>query len=165
MDRQVYLLLLAVTLFVACGPSAHRLWERERSEVTKDCDNAERLIADKLRCAVRRGREVDRKYSVRTDVFDDAIAAYSIAVAERVEHGELTREDSHWLSAQFLAQVYSERGRLGQQAALETAYDATTYEAFWSAFWRSWEARAVPPRSPIRCRTYSVGTSVYTDCN
>jgi hypothetical protein len=164
MDRHVYLLLLIVTIFVSCGPGTHERWERERSEVTKECYDQEGFTADKVRCAVRRGREVDRKYSVGTDVFDDAIAAYSIALAERVDRGELAGRDGHWLSTQFLAYIYSQRAQLAQQEAIRRAYDPMTYEGFWSSFWQNWNAQAAQPRSPI-CRTYSVEMYVYTDCN
>jgi len=164
------LTLVLFGLSAACGPSTYELWQRESVYVLEQCGQTSGELAEVLRECRQRQHAVNRKYGQPPDAFYEATIAYWIAVAERVNRGELTQAEGEALSAQFFAYMTLQRQQLEALKSSQRALDAAAYQAYLSNVWQNWNLQLPPQprpqlRTPIRCRTYSVSSSVYTDCN
>ena len=157
--------LVFLVFFTACGPSNLELWQRESAQAREQCAQVRGSRVERMRACKQRRHEVDRKYGQPQDVFFEATIAYWIAVAERVDRGELTEAQGESLASQFRAYMEGQRQQAELLKSSQRALDAAAYQAFWSNFWQSWNVRpGEQPRTPIRCHTYAIGTSIYTDC-
>jgi hypothetical protein len=166
MNRGMAVLLLSA-LLCACGVSErerHAAWwqafqvDRDAVYQQWESDVARRAFAtdaDAVRDLRVRYERVYARWTLPMDLLTQALLSYAIAVAVRVDRGEIGRQEAIRLCDKLKAEMDAERGRLAK-AATDDQREAAERE-WWVRFWRQHqEAYRASAQNPVRCAVLSV---------
>lgn len=161
----IAVLLLAV-LSSGCGPSQAKrqaAWLQAFQmdlDVTHDKWEADvarkwfRNNAEALRELNARYEQVYARWLMRVDPLSQAILSYTVALGNRVDRGEISREDAQRIHEKLKAEIALGRQALTQNAS-QPQRDAAMLQ-WWEAYWsRQRETYQATPGHPINCRVIS----------
>ena len=106
------------------------------------------------------------RHGLQLDPFDQAFLSYSVALAGRVDRGEISVDDAKYLMDKMHADMQLERQRLALQYQAVQAQRDLVWQQWWSNYWSNWQRTYQRTyRNPVSCtvRSYGGGTS-YIDC-
>ena len=165
MNPGVLIMILAM-LLVSCGVSQrdrHAAWlqafhlERDAAYQQWETDVARRGFSTDT-AAVRdlkaRYEKVYTRWALPMDLLTEALLTYAVALAIRVDRGEVGRQDAVRLCDRLRAEIDLERGRLARETN-ETQRE-TAERDWWEGFWKEQqETYQASKRMPIRCVVFS----------
>jgi hypothetical protein len=101
-------------------------------------------------------RGMYQRFSLTPDTLREAEFAYRLAIAERVDRGQLGIREARFLVAQFRRDIEAEwrqrdldRRRLAASERAASAADAAAFLGWYTNWMRTWQHMA--PRDPITC--------------
>jgi hypothetical protein len=165
MNRSIVFMVVA-TLLAGCGPS-----QRERQAAWVQAFQLERdAVYQQWEADVgRRGFSTDAaavqdlkvryekvyaRWMLPMDLLTQALLSYTVALANRVDRGEIGREESIRLCDRLKAEIDVGRGTLGGETTW--GQRETAEREWWERFWREHqEAYRASTRNPIRCAVLS----------
>ena len=168
MRRSIASVLIGL-LLSGCGPSVKEQWSARMQALQMDLDSAQtqwkaevdrhrfRTNAEAMRELESRYDGVYARWGFRADAFSQALMAYSVAVAERVDKREISQEEANLL----LNKLHAETDRARRELALGAMATREQRDAamihWWSGFWsRQQETYQATPANPVRCMARTV---------
>jgi hypothetical protein len=161
MNRGIVFMVVA-TLLASCGPSQRerqaawvQAFQLERDAVYQqwEADVARRGFstdAAAVQDLKARYEKVYARWMLPMDLLTQALLSYTVAMAIRVDRGEIGREDSIRLCDKLKAEIDVGRGTLGGETT--QAQRETAEREWWERFWRGHqEDYQASTRNPIRC--------------
>jgi len=190
--RTAFMLLLMVALMPGCGLYM-QIQEEKRQEAARakrvGMAAEMRVIGEELKAEWAQGRyrnhvEVFREFASRSRALyqrydepmspvDSLFFSYGIALAARVDRGEISSEEAQYLLDKMVLDVEAERQRLTLQQQLvqaqremAAAQNQLYWQRWWDGYWARWQQMYQPRlRTPIRCNGMNLGGGFYTvDC-
>ncbi len=165
MNRGIAFLLLGA-LLCACGVSQrerHAAWwqafQADRDAVYQqwESDVAHKAFAtdaDAVRDLRARYERVYARWTLPMDLMTQALLSYAIAVAVRVDRGEIGRQEAIRLCDKLKAEIDAERGRLAK-GGTDDQREAAERE-WWVRFWgQHQETYRASLQNPVRCAVLS----------
>lgn len=163
-----FILALAILLEAGCAPTI----EQQRSarlealqlelETTLAAWKSDARLghfgtsANAARALVARYDLVYERWGLRADPLTQAMLAYAVALAVRVDRKELSAEEANTLVDRMRMDLDRARSRLPDGRAGSTAERDSAMLACWKEFWAAnQKAFEVAPRNPVRCEINS----------
>jgi hypothetical protein len=114
--------------------------------------------AEAMRELASRYDGVYARWGFRADVLSQALMAYSVALAERVDRRDISQDEANLL----LNKLYAETERARRELALGGMATREQRDAamihWWNDFWsRQQETYQATPADPVRCTAMTVG--------
>ncbi len=108
--------------------------------------------ANAARALVARYELVYERWGLRADPLTQAMLAYAVALAVRVDRKELSAEEANTLLERMRTDLDRPRSRVRDRGADNAAERDAAMLACWKEFWAAnQKAFEVTPRNPVRC--------------
>ena len=156
--------LLLVALLTGCGSTAQERAEGRMRLLASDLDSAHeewKAVVDRkwFRTNAQAMTDLDSRYQrvygrwgLRPDPLIHALLAYGIAVADRLDRGQLSRGDADRLYGQMRADLEGARGEIATQSPEGQAQFEAKALAWWKAYWeKNRQTLEATPADPVRC--------------
>jgi hypothetical protein len=157
-------LWLLILLLAGCGSTAQERSESRMRLLSSDLASAHeewqaalgrnwfRTNAQAMSDLEMRYQRVYTSWGLRPDPLTQALLSYGVAVADRVDRRELTREDANRLYGQMKVDMERGRGAIRSESPEGQAQFESKALAWWKAYWeRSRQLFAATAADPVRC--------------
>ena len=174
--RYVPLVLAIAILGVGCAPTVEQQRAARLEALQLELDvalaswktdvNVGRFgtSVDAARALASRYDAVYGRWGLRADALTQAIMAYALAAAVRVDGRDLTAEEANALLGRMRLDVDRARSDLTGRGVEASARRDAAMLSWWKDYWaENAQAFQITPRNPVRCETRSPaadGTSV-----
>jgi len=161
MSRGIAFMALSM-LLIGCGVSQHerqaawlQAFQLERDAVYQqwESDVARRLYstdAGAVRDLRARYERIYARWALPMDLLTQALLSYAVAVAIRVDRGEIGREEAVRLCDRLKAEIDVERSALARETPQDQREAAE--REWWMRFWKGHqETYRASMRNPVRC--------------
>jgi hypothetical protein len=156
--------VLLVALLAGCGSTAEERAEGRMRLLATDLEAAHeewkaaldrkwfRTNVQAMTDLESRYQRVYARWGLRPDPLIHALLSYAIAVADRVDHRQLSREEAERLYKRMRGDVHQARGEiLAQSPEGQTQFEANAL-VWWKAYWeRNRQAFQATAGDPVRC--------------
>jgi hypothetical protein len=156
--------LLLIALLTGCATTAQERAEGRMQLLTSDLESAHeewqaaldrhwfRTNAQAMRDLDTRYQRVYARWGLRYDPLTQALLSYAVAVADRVDRRQLSREDANRLYGQLKGEVERARDEIRAQSPEGQAQFESKALTWWKAYWeKSQQLYAATSSNPVRC--------------
>jgi hypothetical protein len=156
--------LLLVGLLTGCGSTAQERADGRMRLLSSDLESAHeewqaaldrqwfRTNAQAMSDLEGRYQRVYARWGLRPDPLTQALLSYGVAVADRVDRRQLSREDANRLYGQMKGDVERARDEVRSQSPEGQAQFELKALTWWKAYWeRSRQLFGATPDNPVRC--------------
>ncbi len=156
--------LWLIVLLTGCGSTAQERAEGRRQLLSSDLESAHeewqtaidrhwfRTNAQAMSDLEARYQRVYARWGLRADPLTQALLSYAVAVADRVDRGQLSREDANRLYGQLRGDVERARDEIRSESREGQAQFESKALTWWKAYWeRSQQLLGAAPTNPVRC--------------
>ena len=160
--------LLLVVLLSGCGSTAQERADGRMRLLSSDLDSAHeewqaaldrnwfRTNAQAMSDLETRYQRVYARWGLPPDPLTQALLSYGVAVADRVDRRQLSREDANRLYGQMKVDAERARDEIRSQSPEGQAQFESKALAWWKAYWeRSRQLFGATPDNPVRCAIVS----------
>jgi len=153
-----------VTFFIGCGPTVQQqrsarveAFQLELNSVleTWKADVSFRRFstsADAARALVARYDVVYERWGLRPDPITQAVLAYAVAVADRVDQRDVSVDEANALLSRMRTDTDQARSKLAATHAESPATRKTAMFSWWRDYWvTNQRAFQITARNPVRC--------------
>ena len=169
MKRSIAIVLIGM-LLSGCGPSVQEQWAARMQALQMDLDSAQtqwkaevdqrrfRTNAEAMRELASRYDGVYARWGFRADAFSQALMAYAVALAERVDKRDISQDEANRLLNKLHAETERARRELALGAMATREQRSAAMIQWWNGFWsRQQETYQATPADPVRCMAMAVG--------
>ena len=156
--------LLLILLLTGCGSTAQERADARMRLLSSDLESAHeewqaaldrkwfRTNAQAMGDLETRYQRVYARWGLRPDPLTQALLSYGVAVADRVDRRQLTREDANRLYGQMKMELERARDEIRAQSPEGQGQFESKAVAWWKAYWeRSRQLLGATPANPVRC--------------
>jgi hypothetical protein len=156
--------LLLVVFLAGCGSTAQERADGRMRLLSSDLESAHeewqsavdrnwfRTYAQAMTDLATRYQRVYARWGLRSDPLTQALLSYGVAVADRVDRRQLSREDANRLYGQMKGDVERARGEIRSQSPKGQAQFEAKSLAWWKEYWeRSRQLFGATSSDPVRC--------------